>query len=952
MQSSQHPSRRSSKHKTPPAWRKPVLIALGVAAVAGAIGAGVVMLPRLLATEASELAKARELIAKKDGEAARITLKALLQQHPGSAEGRLLLGQQLMESGDMAGAEAELRRALEAGQADNDVLPLLAGAMVAQGKGKLLALQFGKTELSKPEADARFRTHLAEAEAADGNLDAAEQALAQAEQRVPGFAPARLLAARLAAGRGDLDGALKQTEALIAAQADNAGAWSLKGDLLLAQAGATGDATAAIAAYRKSLELQPRNLGAHSAVVGALIARRDFAGATTQWQAMSKVAANHPQTLFYEALLSDQRGDLKRTREITQQLLRGAPDNPRVLLLAGSTELKLGANAQAEALLSKAVAAAPRAAPARRLLASAQLRNGQADKALATLQPLLEGKEADAEALTLAAQAQLTQGNGAAAEASFQKAAKLKPEDARLKTALAVSQIARGQDASGFAALESLAAQDKGNSADLALISGKLRRGDFAGALKAIDALAAKQPKDPLADQLRGRVALQQKDAATARKHFEAALAKSANFMPALSGLAMLDLADNKPDQARARFEAVAKADAKHVGSRLALAEISARTGAPRSDTQKWLDEAVKADPADATARNLLIDHLAAGGDTKAALAAAQAALAALPDHPELTDRLGRLQLASGDTQQAIASFGKLAKLLPASPLPQLRLADAQAAAKNPSGVAAAIRRAQEIAPDSLQVLQAQAMLALQEKRPADALAAARRVQALQPEAATGWLMEGDVEMRQQHWDAAAAALRKALAKPQPGDAAPRLHAALTAGKKTAEAEALAADWRKKNPQDLGFVMHLGDSAMATGQLAKAEGLYREVLAQRADHALALNNLAYALAAQKKPGGVALAERALKTAPDAPAMLDTLALAQAAENQLAKAVETQAKAVKLAPDAPQYRLQLARLQVQAGDKASARGELQTLAALGDKFPRQAEVAELLKSLGN
>ncbi|MBP6898850.1 MAG: PEP-CTERM system TPR-repeat protein PrsT [Burkholderiaceae bacterium] len=952
MPSSQASSRRSRKPKAPPAWRKPLLITLGVAAVAGAIAAGVVMLPRLLATEASELAKARTLIEKKDGEAARITLKALLQQHPQSAEGRLLLGQLLLEAGDPAGAEAELRRALEAGQPDASVLPLLAASMVAQGKGKLLVLQFGKTELAEAEAEAKFRTHIAEAEAADGDLNAAEEALAQAQRRVPGFGPARLLAARLAAGRGDLAGALQQAEALIAAQADNAGAWSLKGDLLLAQAGGDGDATPAIAAYRRSLELQPRNVAAHSAVVGALIARRDFAAATTQWQAMNKVAANHPQTLFFEALLADQRGDLKRTREITQLLLRGAPENPRVLLLAGSTELKLGASAQAEALLGKAVANAPKAAAARRLLASAQLRNGQADKALATLQPLLDGQAADAEALALAAQAQLTKGDGAAAEASFQKAAKLKPEDARLKTAVAVSQIARGQDASGFAALENLAAQDKGSSADLALISGKLRRGDVAGALKAIDALAAKQPKDPLADQLRGRVALQQKDGAGARKHFEAALAKNAQFMPALSGLAMLDLADSKPEQARARFEAVAKADAKHVGSRLALAEISARSGAPRSETQKWLDEAVKADPADATARVLLIDHLASGGDSKAALAAAQAALAALPDHPELTDRLGRLQLAGGDTQQAIATFGKLAKLLPASPLPQLRLADAHAAAKNPSGVTAAVQRAREIAPDALPVLQAQAMLALQDKRPADALAAARRVQTLLPEAATGWLIEGDVEMRQQHWDAAAAALRKALAKAQPGDAATRLHAALNAGKKTAEAEALAADWRKRHPQDLGFVMHLGDSAMAAGQLAKAEALYREVLALRAEHPLALNNLAYALAAQKKPGGVALAERALKAAPEAPAMLDTLALALAAENQLPKAVEVQAKAVKLAPEAAQYRLQLARLQIQAGDKAAARGELQTLAALGAKFPRQAEVAELLKSTAN
>ena len=56
--------------------------------------------------------------------------------------------------------------------------------------------------------------------------------------------------------------------------------------------------------------------------------------------------------------------------------------------------------------------------------------------------------------------------------------------------------------------------------------------------------------------------------------------------------------------------------------------------------------------------------------------------------------------------------------------------------------------------------------------------------------------------------------------------------------------------------------------------------------------------------------------------------------------------------VASAPDAAQFRLQLAKLHLQAGDKPSARTELATLAKLGSAFPRQAEVAELLKSAGS
>ena len=39
----------------------------------------------------------------------------------------------------------------------------------------------------------------------------------------------------------------------------------------------------------------------------------------------------------------------------------------------------------------------------------------------------------------------------------------------------------------------------------------------------------------------------------------------------------------------------------------------------------------------------------------------------------------------------------------------------------------------------------------------------------------------------------------------------------------------------------------------------------------------------------------------------------------------------------------------AKLMLEAGDKTNARTELSTLAALGNKFPRQAEVADLIKT---
>ena len=899
--------------------------------------------------EAKLMASARSLLADKKPAAARLQLKTVLQDNPDSGEARFLLGRLMRDAGEMAPAEAELRRALEARHPESLVLPVLADAMLAQGKSKLLLLQFGQTTLPAPAANAELKTHLAAAALSEGDSAAARAQLDQALRNQPGFEPALLLRARLAAIDGDPAAALAQVEQLLQRQPDSASAWALKGELL-AQTGERSDPAGATAAWRKSLAIRPDNVAVHAALISSLLMQRDQTGAQAQWAQLKKLAPDHPQTLFFEAVLAGLRDDLRRARELAQLLLRHSPENLRVLMLAGQTELRLGAAAQAETYFAKAVAVAPKAAVPRRSLAQAQLRNGQADKALATLRPLLEASSADAQALTLAAQAQLVKGDAKAADALFARAARANPADTRVRTALALSQLSRGHDAAGFGELQTIAGADSGTVADLALINARLQRTDLPGALKAVDALAAKTPDDALPDQLRGRIALQRKDTPAARRHFEKALAKNADYMPALAGLAAMDIADHQPGAAAARFESLLQRHPGHAGAMIALAEINGRNG-DMAESGQWLEMAIKAEPTDATPRKLLIDLQLASRQAKAAQATAQTAVDALPDNADLVDRLGRAQLQNRDDRGALVSFAKLAALLPQSPLPQLRLADAQMVAGNRDAVAGSVRRALAIAPNDPLVRQAEVQLAMMENKLPQALALARQMQARSPGQAMGFIIEGDVALRQKQWDAAATAYRQALTRTAPGDAVQRLHQALLLGGKAAEAERMAADRRRAHPEDLGFVLYLGDAATAANRPEQAEPLYREVLARAPKHAIAMNNLAYTLAVQKKPGAVAMAEQALKLAPDNPMMLDTLALSLAADQQLARAIEQQTKAVSLAPQAPEFRLQLAKLQLKSGDKASARAELITLSRLGARFARQPEVSELLKANG-
>ena len=154
-------------------------------------------------------------------------------------------------------------------------------------------------------------------------------------------------------------------------------------------------------------------------------------------------------------------------REIFQALLRVVPDNPQVLLLAGETEMRLGAGVQAETMFAKAATLAPNNPEARRLLARAQLRLGQPAKAITTLGPLVEKADAGAEDLALAAEARLLTGDAKAADALFVRVARLAPTDPQLRTMVAVNAMGRGNDAAAFTELNSIAAADSGTGADL-----------------------------------------------------------------------------------------------------------------------------------------------------------------------------------------------------------------------------------------------------------------------------------------------------------------------------------------------------------------------------------------------------------------------------------------------------------------------------------------------------
>ena len=893
------------------------------------------------------VASAKEALAKRDRSTAIIQLKNALQENPDLAEARFLLGKTLLDTGDPAAAEKELRKARELKAPDAQVVPMIARALLLQNEPRKAIDEFGKVELQDPGARAELAAMLGQAYMVTGNAGTARRLFEDAQKAVPGHPSAMLGEARLDAGAGKLTEAMAVVEGVLAKSPDLVEGWQLKGDI----AGIMAQPENAIVAYRKALELRPDFLAAHTRITGILVQQGKTQEANAQVDAMKKIAPKHPQTLYLQALLAFREKNYIAAREAIQLHLRAVPDSLPGLVLDANIAFHLGAYAQAETSLLKALQQAPKERLARMILVNTYLRSRQPTKALDALRPLLQGDgENNADVLALAGEVYMQNGNTTEAERVFAKAAALDPKDSNKRTSLALTHISTGESERGFKELEEAAAADAGIRADLALIAAHTRQRKWDAALKAIDDLEKKQPDKPLPHNLRGAVYAGKGDTAAARKSFERALQLEPTDFAAAASLARLDLADKKPDDARKRFESVIAKDPKNARALLALAELRAQGGGTTDEVAALISKAVTADPTNVTPRLVLVNFYLRAKEPKKAVAAAQDALAAIPDRAELLEAAGQAQLAAGDTNQAVATFTKLVKARPGAPEPYIHMANAQMAAKDPDGAVQSLKKALTIRPDNVGIERAIVKVTLDAGRDAEALAMARNLQKSRPKESVGYMLEGDINMSKKNWSEAASAYRIGLKSVGTTDLAVRLNAALRAGGNVAEADKLIADWMRDHPKDRDVRAYLAELAVEKRDYRAAVAHYKGMLEIRGDDALALNNLAYFSGELKDPKALEYAERARNLAPNNAAILDTYGVLLTDRGEVKRGIEMLQKAVSLAPASTGIRLNLARALIKDGQKAAAKKELEALAQLGDRFSGQAEVASLMKTL--
>jgi len=251
----------------------------------------------------------------------------------------------------------------------------------------------------------------------------------------------------------------------------------------------------------------------------------------------------------------------------------------------------------------------------------------------------------------------------------------------------------------------------------------------------------------------------------------------------------------------RSAFETVLATDPKHIQALLALAELRGKTGGTPAEVATLIGKAIAANPTEPAPRLALASLYLASKDAKKAVAAAQDAVAILPNNPAILDILGRAQQAAGDSNQALAAYGKLAGMQPSSPLPHLRMAEIHLATKNKDAAQQSLHKALDLKPDLVEAQRGLIMLYLDAGKLQDAISIAREVQKQRPKEAIGFILEGDVNAAKKSWPEAATAYRAGITKAATTELAVRLHSVLQSAGNTADADKFAATWLKDHPR-------------------------------------------------------------------------------------------------------------------------------------------------------
>lgn len=714
----------------------------------------------------------------------------------------------------------------------------------------------------------------------------------------------------------------------------------------------------AFGAYSKVLELDPGHVGAKLALARIYL----LAGQPEQSQALtSELLARDPadtgaRTL--QAALQVSRGDLQGARKIAAEVLAGAPGaTPDTSMLLAGLYANAGDNAQALKVVQAALDKAPQhlglLQVAAQIAAAPQAGAESAAQAAAYFRRTTELAPRSAEFWNSWAAFHVRREEFDAAERVLQDAVRAQPDDgARVLTLVDFLARRRGPEPAIQEIRKAIAERPRDHALRLALAD-LLRSADrSAEADAALKALVAEVGDAPAGLTARNRLALArlaQGQGGEALALADEVLKSNPRDSTALVLRGRIHLAEGRAREAVIDLRAAAKdrPGAPDVIGRLAQAHRSA--GEPAL-AREVLAQAAKDRPDDAELRLLLAADLIDARDLKSAAVEVEAAIKAAPRSLRAYDLKVMLALARRDAAGAEKVYRDLKAQWSDSPLPGMRLGQLLAQQRRFDEALKEYDAAAASAPSAAEP-QVAAVALLIGQRKFDAAGA--RIDALErrePRNVLPQQLKGDLAMARAE-PAQAQRHYERMIELAPELPAGYIHAARALVLQGRPADALARLERgeKTLPGQTALPMARAEWLARMGRSEEAVALYETLHKRAPEDDTVGNNLAYLLAETR--GDAASLKRALEltqrfaSATNA-GFLDTLGWVHYRMGNHAQAVAVLERAVALAPDAPLLQLHLGLALNKTGQNERSRELLRKVLASKAPLPNLEEARRI------
>jgi cellulose synthase operon protein C len=609
----------------------------------------------------ASIKEAEQSIAQGNLKAAEIELRNAIRNAPQDPVLRARLAEVYLQLGDAQSAEREARAARERKGNEADYLPVLADALLAQGKfADLIDLvQPGGRD---PVLESKVRTALGTAEAGLRDGGKAETLLGEAIKLDPGAARPKIRLARLVSGTKPAE-ADKLIDEAIAANPRSAEALQVKGEMLDSR----GDQDGAMRLFDQALKIDPKNIAAQLSRASVNITLGKYKAADEDLDPILKVAPTLFMANYLRGVGLAKQGKYPEADRIFDSISPSFVGFLPGYYAQGVTKFRLGQFAQAETSLGKYLARRPDDISAARLIAITALQQRAAPRAIEYLKPLVDKMPVDATTLAVLGNAYMADGKPDLALQQFQKIAALDPENPTNKTQLGISQIYAGQGDQGLATLEQVFGTEAGAPiAGPALVVTELQSRRLDKAAEVAASLIKRDAKNPIYHALLGEVRVAQKDYAAAESAFRAALALNPDLNAATGDLAQLYAVMGRADEARALYNDLLAKNPNEAKVLLGLADTYIAQ-------QKWTEAIDAINRARTAARNDPAPGLKLVGvyekrqDWTQARAVAAELAAQFPGDANILNTQGQALLAAGDTTGAIRSFRRAYELAPNS---------------------------------------------------------------------------------------------------------------------------------------------------------------------------------------------------------------------------------------------------------------------------------------------